>query len=97
MIATPDAEEAADKVPQEAPLQPEPDSAQVTPLFWASLLTVAVKFCGWPVCTIAVVGATLTETGAVTVMVAAAARVVSVTEVAVSVTVAGEGTLAGAV
>jgi hypothetical protein len=99
VIAAPEALEGADKVPHVAPLQPVPESAQVTPLFCESFVTVAVKFCVSPVCTLALVGATLTEiTGAaVTVIVAVLCFVPSATEVAVNVTVAGLGTLAGAV
>ena len=96
MMAMPEAEEEVESVPHVALLQPEPERAQVTPLFCASLVTVAVKFCGWLVCTLAEVGPTLTATGAVTVMVAAELLVLSATEVAVSVTVAGVGTAAGA-
>ena len=99
VIAAPEALEVADKVPHVAPLQPVPESVQVTPLFCESFVTVAVKFCVSPVCTLGLVGATLTEiTGAaVTVIVAVPCFVPSATEVAVSVTVAGLGTLAGAV
>ena len=55
-----------------------------------------------PVCTLAEVGLTLTEmagggAAAVTVKIAAAVLLVSVTDLAVSVTVAGDGTFAGAV
>jgi hypothetical protein len=32
-------------VPHAAPLQPGPERPQVTPLFWESLVSVAVKFC----------------------------------------------------
>jgi hypothetical protein len=46
VMATPEALEAAESVPQAAPLHPAPESDQVTPLFCASLETVAVKFCG---------------------------------------------------
>jgi hypothetical protein len=99
VIAVPEALEAADKVPQAAPLQPAPDNVQFTPLFCESFVTVAVKFCVSPVCTLALVGATLTAiTGvAVTVIVTALCFVPSATEVAVNVIVAGLGTLAGAV
>ena len=52
------------RVPQVAPLQPEPERAQVTPWDWKSLLTVAVKACvPYPVGTLALVGETLTEMG----------------------------------
>jgi hypothetical protein len=43
VIATPEALEAADSVPHVAPLQPEPDRVQVTPLFEGSFATVAVS------------------------------------------------------
>ena len=89
-----------ESIPQVALLQPEPESVQVTPLFCASFCSVAVKPCvPIPACTLGVVGLTLTmiARGAVMVMVAEELLVLSVTEVAVSVTVAGEGTVAGAV
>jgi len=95
-MAVPEADDNADSVPQATPLHPAPDNTQVTPLLCASLVTVAVKFCGWLVCTLATVGATLTATGGVTVIVAAELLVLSATEVAVSVTVAGLGTVEGA-
>ena len=41
-MVAPDAPEIA---PQVEPLQPWPDNAHVTPLFWVSLLTAAVKLC----------------------------------------------------
>jgi hypothetical protein len=41
-MVAPDAPEIA---PQVEPLQPCPDNAHVTPLFWVSLLTAAVKLC----------------------------------------------------
>ncbi len=73
---------------------------QITPLSLGSLLTVAVNACVPFGPTVAVVGATETEIPAgglsVMVMVAEPDFVVSATEVAVSVTVAGLGTLAGA-
>ena len=43
VIATPDALLVAESVPQVAPLQPAPESAQVTPLFALSLATEAVN------------------------------------------------------
>jgi hypothetical protein len=61
---------------------------------------VAVKVCVLPVGTLAVVGVTPTEIttcGTVTVTVAEADFVPSATEVAVTVTVAGAGTIVGAV
>jgi len=100
VIPTPDALAPLESVPQVAPLQPTPDSAQVTPWFCVSFVTVAVKTCVPPeACTVALGGATLTAIagGAVTVIVAAPDFVPSATEVAVKVTVAGEGTAAGAV
>ena len=71
---------------------------QVTPPLLGSLATVAVNCCVALSATLAVVGATDTEIGGrVTVTVAEADLVLSATEVAVTVTVAGEGTVAGAV
>src|SRR5271163_2956373 len=96
MMATPEALDAAESVPQVLPVQPAPASVHVTPLFCASLDTVAVKLLVCPTCTVALVGATTTETGAVIVMVTALVRVPSAIEVAVSVTVAGLGMFAGA-
>ena len=84
-------------VPQVLPEQPEPDSVHVTPLFAESLLTVAVKFCAEPVETLAVEGDTATLIAApAMVIVAEEDLVVSDTEVAVSVTVADDGTEFGA-
>jgi hypothetical protein len=99
VIEAPEALEAADKVPHVAPLQPAPVKVHVTPLFCVSLVTVAMMFCALLVCTDALVGLTATETGGggTTVNVATALFVVSVTDCAVSVTVAGTGTAAGAV
>jgi hypothetical protein len=70
-MAAPEALELADSVPQAKPEQPAPDSVQVTPLFWASLATVATKFCvPVPACTLAVHGVTVKEiVGGVTVKV----------------------------
>lgn len=47
-------------LPHAAPVQPAPDTAQVTPLFAESFVTVAVN--GWvcPTCTVIVPGATVT-------------------------------------
>ena len=84
-------------VPHVLPEQPLPDSAHVTPLFAVSFFTVAVKFCVEPVETLAVDGDTATLIAApAMVIVAEEDLVVSDTEVAVSVTVAGEGTELGA-
>lgn len=61
-MAAPEALELADSVPQPAPEQPAPDRLQVTPLFWESLVTVAVKLCvPTPACTLAVEGVTVTK------------------------------------
>ena len=99
MIVAPEALEFAESVPQAAPLQPEPERAQLTPLFCGSFCTVAVKVCDCPVCTDALVGETLTLIGGgvVIVIVAAAVLVLSATDVAVTVTVAGLGAVGGAV
>lgn len=43
VTGVPEALELALSVPQLAPLHPVPESAHVTPLFWGSLLTVAVN------------------------------------------------------
>jgi hypothetical protein len=96
VIAAPEALELADNVPHVAPLQPVPVRVHVTPLFWASFVTVAVKFWVLLTLTVAAVGATTTPTGAVTVIAAFDVFVVSPTEVAFKVTAAGLGTLAGA-
>jgi hypothetical protein len=71
--------------------------AQVTPPLSVSLPTVGVNCTVEPIWTFAEVGDTDTVIGPVRVRVAEADLVVSVTEVAVTVTVAGEGWLAGAV
>ena len=87
-------------VPQVAPLHPAPESDQLTPLFCVSFCTEAVKLAPVDTCTVSVVGLTDTEMAggaAVTVITAAADFVPFATEVAVSVTVAGVGTVAGAV
>jgi hypothetical protein len=89
--------EVAESVPQAVPVQPAPESAQVTPLFCESFETVALKLAVSPVCTDAVLGVTLTAIGEVIVTVAEALLVVSATAVAVTVTVAGLGILTGAV
>jgi hypothetical protein len=100
VIGVPDALVAADKLPQLAPLHPEPESAQLTPLFEESPVTVAVNgvvaFTG----TVAVVCDSDTEipAGAAPIVIAAEADFVpSLTDVAVIVTVAGLGAVAGAV
>ena len=102
VIAAPDALAEAEIMPQVAPVQPAPDSVQFTPLFVESFFTVGVKGLVSPTRIVQLAGETLTETPAagavaVTVIAAAAVFVPSVTEVAVNVTRAGFGTLAGAV
>jgi hypothetical protein len=87
------------RVPQLLPLQPEPAKDHVTPLFCESSVTDAVNaVVPMPACTLELPGEIETETTglAVRVIVATALFVVSVTEVAVSVTVAGFGTVPGA-
>src|SRR5271163_3938818 len=99
-MATPDALVDEDSVPQALPVQPAPESFQLTPLFCASFCSVAVKFCvPMLACTLLVVGETATTMACATlsVMAADADLVASVTDVAVSETVAGAGTPAGAV
>jgi len=86
-------------VPQDAPVQPVPDKLQLTPLFAESFCTVALNPVDCDTCTDEEVGFTVTEMGgggAVMVMVAEADLVLSATEVACSVTVAGLGAVAGA-
>jgi hypothetical protein len=100
VIAAPDALDVADSVPQVAPEQPAPVSVHVTPLFWESLVTAAVKVVVCVVCTEAVDLFSVTViagAAAVTVTCAAALLLASATDLAVSVTTAGVGTLAGAV
>ena len=100
MTGVPEALEVADSMPQAAPLQPAPESVQVTPLFCGSFCTVAVKLWVCPVCRDEFVGDTLTPTGgggAVTVIVAEELLLPSATDVAVRLTVAGFGTLPGGV
>jgi hypothetical protein len=96
VMPTPDALDAFERVPQVGPLHPVPLRVQFTPLFCESFETIAVNVCVLPVCTVAEVGATATETPAEIVIVAGADFVVSATDVAVIVTVAGVGMLAGA-
>ncbi len=86
-------------VPHVAPEQPVPERDHVTPLFWESFCTAALKFAAVETCTESVVGLTETEIGAgpaVIVKAAVADFVPSVRDVAFSVTVAGDGTAAGA-
>ena len=61
VMAAPEALEAADSVPQALALQPGPDRAQETPLFWLSLATVAVNVCVCVSSSDEVAGVTLTE------------------------------------
>ncbi len=49
-----------DKAPHVEPEQPAPERDQVTPLFAGSFVTLAVKFCVWPVMTLAEAGETAT-------------------------------------
>jgi hypothetical protein len=95
-MATPEPLLVAESVPQVAPEQPEPESVQFTPRPVVSLETVATTDCVLVAGTLTEVGETATATE-VTVMVADADLVPSVTEVAVMVTVAGDGTATGAV
>jgi hypothetical protein len=61
VIGVPDALEVADSVPQADPVHPLPASAHVTPLFWLSLVTVAVKLCVASTATEAIAGETLRD------------------------------------
>ena len=86
-------------VPHVAPEQPAPETDQVTPLFCESFCTEAVKLAVVETCTEADAGVMETDVGggvAVMVMMADADLEPSAIEVAVSVTVGGAGTLAGA-
>ena len=81
-------------------MHPAPARVQVMPLFCASFVTVAVKLCvPFGACTFAEAGPTPTvmAVAAVTVIAVDADFVLSATEVAVSDTLAGDGTTAGAV
>ncbi|HEY4907193.1 MAG TPA: hypothetical protein VIH74_07050 [Candidatus Acidoferrum sp.] len=105
VTAAPEALVVGEIVPHTAPMQFVPDIDHVTPRFCASFATFAVKVCVTPpVARFAVPGVTDTLVGAgvvpgagVNVIVAFAVLVVSSTAVAVSVTVGGFGTAAGAV
>jgi len=83
-------------VPQAAPEQPAPLRLHVTAVFEVPV-TVAVNCCVFPVTTCAAVGEMVTATDGRTVTVADAALVLSATEVAVTMTCAGLGTVLGAV
>jgi hypothetical protein len=86
-------------VPQATPVQPVPDIVQVAPLFAESFCTVAVKLVDCDTRTDAEVGFTVTEIaagGVVIVTVVLADFVLSAIDVALSVTVAGLGAVAGA-
>lgn len=48
VTAAPDTLDEGDTPPQAAPLQPDPETAHVTPLFCESFATVAVKACVLP-------------------------------------------------
>jgi hypothetical protein len=100
LMVAPEALDVADNVPQAGPLQPAPDKVQVTPLSAGSPWTVAPKVELAETLTLAVGKEAEMDTGGggvEIVMVAAADFVPSATEVAVTVTVAGEGTVGGAV
>jgi hypothetical protein len=99
VIGVPEALVAAESVPHVAPLQPPPDSVQLTPLFPASFATVAANDVVVLMGTVAEVAERVTETtvAAATVIAATAVLVASAIAVAVSVSVAGLGVAAGAV
>ena len=83
-------------VPHEEPLQPLPATVHVTPVL-VVFATVAVNCCVLHVSNWTVFGEIVTATGRTTVIVAEPDFVESAMEVAVTVTCAGVGTLAGAV
>jgi hypothetical protein len=104
VTATPEALVVGAIEPHAAPVQFVPDTVHVTPKFCASFETLAVNVCVTaPVARFAVPGVTDTLGGeggagaAAKVIVAFADFVLSSTAVAVSVTVGGFGTVAGAV
>ena len=96
-MATPEALEPAESVPQVAPEQPVPLNDQFTPRVCKSFVTVAVNVCVRLVVTFAEVGATLTLTAGTIVIAAEKLALGSAMDVALIVTIAGEGTVAGAV
>ena len=82
-------------VPHAEPAQAEPERLHVTA--WLVLpVTVAVKGCVWPVCSVTGVGATVTEIGGTTLTAAEPVELGSTVLAAVTVT-APAGTVAGAV
>jgi hypothetical protein len=83
-------------VPQPLPEQPAPLRLHVTAVF-VVFITVAVNCCVFPATTCAPVGEMLTATGGRMVTVADADLVLSATEVAVTITCAGLGTVLDAV
>ena len=101
VIAAPEGLDGLETLPHAAPVQPAPDSAQLTALFWLSFVTVALKVVVPLTRTVAVVWERVTAIGeagaAVIVIVAVADFVPSATDVALSVIFAGLGTTAGAV
>jgi hypothetical protein len=99
VTAAPDALDVGVTAPHVAPLQPVPDSVQLTPLFAESFATLAVKLVFPPTTTLAAVCDRLIVIAsgiAVIVIPAVPTFVPSATEVAVSTTTAGLGTLPGA-
>jgi hypothetical protein len=87
-------------VPHVVPEQPAPESDQVTPVFSESFCTEAVKIAAAETCREVDAGLTETVMGSgaeMMVTLAAFDFVVSDTEVALMVTVGGDGTRAGAV
>jgi len=86
-------------VPQAAPEQPVPESDQVTPLFCESFCKVAEKLAVAETCTEVEDGLIATEIGGATLVTVIADDpdlVVSAMEVALRVTEAGFGAVAGA-
>jgi hypothetical protein len=77
-----------------------PPAIPLTLQFTAMLeepVTAAANVCVIPICTLAIAGVTVTVTGTTTVTCADADFVLSAVDVALTVTVAGDGTLPGAV
>lgn len=96
-MAWPDALDFVDREPQPPPLQPAPERLQSVPCPAGSFCTVAVKSCEAFTASVATAGETFTAIFAVIAIAALAEILLSVTEVAVNVTIGGCGGLSGAV
>jgi hypothetical protein len=98
VVATPVSVAAGETDPQPPAEHPKPERVQVTPLSAVSLVSVAVNCAVARVATVALAGLTdRVIAGELSVMVAVADWLESVTDAAVIVTVLGVGGVAGAV